>query len=118
MKPFDCGRQSPPPPASLASLGRGFSDAGYVPSNNACGLKVKIPPLDARKYHGGGLDWDAWAALGGVAAFIVLLALRRAGGGGGEGAGAAAPAPAQPQRRGGRGGAARGGGAQQPLLSA
>jgi hypothetical protein len=120
LRPFDCGRQAPPPPPpGLGAGGQAGGAGGYPPSNNACGLKIKIPPLDARYSGGGGMDWDTWAALGGVVAFGALLVLRRAGAASAGAAEGGAP-QARPRRAGAAGGGRRGGApaAQQPLLSA
>jgi len=113
LKPFDCGRQSAAAPDAPA-LTRAATASYYgapAPSNNACGLKIRIPPL-SKRYNGmGSAELDI---LGAVCAALVLLAAlvakargREWWGGAGAGGGAGA------QRRG-----AAGGGLQQPLMNA
>ncbi len=106
LKPFDCGRQTAGGPNTTATAAAGRATAA-APSNSACGLKVKIPPLSS-KYDGmGSIDWDLWGLLAaGVVAAAGAAVRWRGRGGGGAAAGA------------GAGGAARRGGVQQRLLDA
>jgi hypothetical protein len=78
LRPFDCGAQRDAPAL------RGPS--ALPPQNNACGLRVKIPPLDRRYARRGARAWAgvALAALV-LAVAAVALARRRAAGGGGAG---------------------------------
>ncbi|KAI8473511.1 MAG: ribonuclease T2-like protein [Monoraphidium minutum] len=69
LQPFDCGAQQLADAA--AARARRALGAGGAPSNNACGMRVRIPPLDKRYERDYARFWAGTAAaLAGVAALL------------------------------------------------
>lgn len=107
LKPFDCSVQSPATLGSRPEAASGIAGPavavgpGGPQPNNACGMRVRIPPLDTSRRHGGGegalsggaaRDAAAAVLLAACAAALVVARARRVAvarrrGGGGEAAG-------------------------------